>query len=217
MEKKNFVHRILSYIKALFLSGFFMILPIIVTVFILTFTYTFVARWLIPLRKIQPLYLQKIPGSEFILVTIFILAIGFLLKLFFIRPIIHWFENLINKIPIIRSIYSSSKILIDFFSTKKVGAEKRKVILIEFPKKGFFNIAFLLEPATNDFQKLIPEDKILSGQTYYKIFMPNSPNPMTGYFLVLPESEIIKTNMSFDEAIRAIVSAGLVTPESIKK
>lgn len=216
MKKPSFLYRIVSHLKSLFLSGLFMILPIIATVFIVTFTYAFIANWLAPLRRLQPPYLAKIPGFEFLIVTVFILIIGFLLKLFFITPIVHWFENLIKRIPVIRSIYTSSKILVNFFNVPDPKSKKRKVILIEFPRKGLFNIAFLLEPATDSFQKLIPPDKIVPGKTYYKVLMPNSPNPTSGYFLTVSEDEIIPTNLTFEEAIKAIVSCGLITPASLK-
>jgi len=216
MKNKNLFSRFLSYLKMLFWGGLFTILPIIATLFIITFTYSFLAAWLAPLRKIEPLYLRNIPGSEFILVTLAILIIGFLVRLVFIMPIVHWFEGLITKIPIIRAIYSSSKTLVTFFSAADSGDHKRKVILIEFPRKGLFNIAFLLEPATNNFQKLIPQEKLRPNEIYYKVFMPNSPNPTSGYFFIVPESDIVQTSMTFDEAIKAIVSGGLVTPESLK-
>lgn len=216
-KKESIFKRIISQIKSFFLHGLFTILPIVVTVFIISFTYTIVSQWLEPLRKIQPQFLQKIPASEFIVVTIFIMALGLLLKLFFITPIVHWFEGLITKIPFIRTVYSSSKTLVDFFNVPSKQYKTKKVVLIQFPKKGIFNIAFLLEPATDNFQKLIPEEMQEKDTIYYKIFMPNSPNPTTGYFFILPETEIIQTDMTFDEAIKAIVSCGLITPKSLKK
>jgi uncharacterized membrane protein len=161
--------------------------------------------------------LQKIPGSEFILVTLFILMLGFFLKVFFISPIVHWFENLIKKIPFIRNVYSASKALVNFFNVPERTSKKRKVILIEFPRRGLFNIAFLLESATDDFQNLIPKEKLIPGKKYFKVFMPNSPTPTSGYFLTLCEDEIIPTDITFEEAIKAIVSCGLITPESIRK
>lgn len=217
MKITKLVHSFFSHLKSLFLGGLFTILPIIFTAFIVTFTYSFIARWLQPLRTIEPLYLQKIPGSEFIIVTLSILLLGFLAKLVFITPIIHWFERMIKKIPIVRAIYTSSKTLVNFFSAPETKETKRKIVLIEFPRPGLFNLAILLEPATDNFQKLIPAEKLRPNTTYYKIFMPNSPNPTSGYFLILPENEITHTNLTFDEAIKAIVSGGLVTPESLKK
>ena len=217
MSDKNFLQKIISHIKTLFLQGLFTILPILLTVFIATFTYEFLSRWLAPLRQIEPLYLQKIPGSEFILVVLFLLLVGFLLKLFFISPIIHWGERLIEKIPFVRGVYSASKTLVDFFKIPDPASKARKVVLVEFPRKGLFNIAFLLEPATNNFAKLLPEHLKESGKTYYKIFMPNSPNPTSGYFIIANEDEIIHTDMTFEEAIKTVVSCGLITPESLKR
>ena len=135
MEIKKFIKSFLSHLKSLFLSGLFTILPIILTVFILTFTYEFIYKWLTPLHKIEPLIFKKIPGSEFIIVTILILFIGFLLKLVFVTPIIHKFEKIIKKIPFIRSIYSSSKTVVDFFNVSDIASRRRKVILVEFIDK----------------------------------------------------------------------------------
>lgn len=216
-KKKNIFRRFISYFKALFLRGLFTILPIILTIALISFTYDIIARWLRPLRNIQPSCFQRIPGTEFIIITLLLLIIGFLVRLFFIMPIVHWFENLITKIPFIRTVYSSSKTLVDFFNVPKKEYNKRKVILMQFPRKGFFNIAFLLGPAADNFQKVIPESEQKPGQNYYKVFMPNSPNPTTGYFFILSEDEIFPTDMTFDEAIKAVVSCGLITPRSIKK
>ena len=216
MKQKNLLQKIFSLIKSLFLSGLFTILPIIVTIFIIAFTYDFLTRWFKPLRLLEPTYFRQIPGSEFILVTLFILLIGILLKLFIITPIVHWFENLIARIPFIRTIYSSSKILIDFFNIPDPSKATRKVVLIEFPRKGLYNIAFLLEEATSSFQKVLPKKEQETGKIYYKLFMPNSPNPTSGYFLIMPEDEIHPTDMSFEEAIKTVVSCGLITPESLK-
>ena len=107
--------------------------------------------------------------------------------------------------------------MVDFFNVPAKEYKKRKDILFQFPRKRLFNIGFLLEPATDSFQKLIPKEMQEPGKTYYKVFMPNSPSPMTGYFLILSEDEIIHTDMTFDEAIKTIVSCGLITPDSLKR
>lgn len=181
------------------------------------FIYSTAARWLIPLRELEPRLLQKIPGSEFVIITIFIILAGLLVRLFILEPIIHWGERLINKIPFIRTVYKSSKILVDFFNVPDPTTVKRKVVLIEYPRKGSYNIAFLFESADDSFAKIIPEAHKQNGRKYFKVFMPNSPNPTSGYFFILPEDEIIHTNMSFEEAIRTVVSCGLITPESLKR
>ncbi len=217
MKTLNFLEKILSFIKSLFLNGLFTLLPITATIFFVHFTYTLLARWLEPLKKIEPLILQRIPGAEIIIVTIFILLIGIIVKLFVITPLIHKFERIINRIPLIRSVYSSVKKLVEFFYLSQTTAVNKKVVLIQYPKKGSYNIAFLLDSAESTFQKVLPKSEQESGKKFYKVFMPNSPNPTSGYFFILSEDEITHTNISFEEAIKTVVSCGLITPDSLLK
>ncbi|MCK4651388.1 DUF502 domain-containing protein [Candidatus Babeliales bacterium] len=213
MKILDIFENIFSFLKSLFLNGLFTILPITATIFFMHFTYNLLVGWLYPLKKMEPLFLQKIPGAEIIIVTLLILLIGALVKLLIITPIIHRIEKIIAKIPLIRTIYSSAKIVVNFFNIPDPTHTRKKVVLIQFPKKGYYNIAFLLESAQDNFKKLIPDDE----KKYVKIFMPNSPTPATGYFFILPEDEIIPTDITFEEAIQTIVSCGLITPETIKK
>jgi len=217
MKTLNFLEKILSFIKSLFLNGLFTLLPITATIFFVHFTYTLLARWLEPLKKMEPLILQKIPGAEIIIVTIFILLIGIIVKLFVITPLVHKFERIISRIPLIRSVYSSVKKLVEFFYLSKTTAVNKKVVLIQYPKKGSYNIAFLLDSAESTFQKVLPKSEQESGKKFYKVFMPNSPNPTSGYFFILSEDEITHTNISFEEAIKTVVSCGLITPDSLLK
>lgn len=215
--QNKYISSFLTHLRTFFFSGLFSVLPIIVTVFVVTFTYDMIARWLKPLKSIFPHFLQVIPGSEFILVILAIFVLGVILKVFFIKPLIHWFEQVIVRVPLIKTIYSSAKTLVDFFNLPTSSEEHRQVVLCEFPRKGLFTLGFVLEPATDNFQKLLPEQERIPGKVYYKIFIPHSPNPTVGYFLVLGEHEIIPTKMTFDEAIKAVVSCGLITPESLKQ
>ncbi|MCK4265325.1 DUF502 domain-containing protein [Candidatus Babeliales bacterium] len=216
MENKGFFSRLFSATKSLFLNGLFAILPFAATIFFITFAYNFMTRWLAPLRRLEPTILQQIPGSEFILFIIFIMLVGILLRFLIIHPIIHWGEKIIRKIPIINSVYSGAKTLVDFFNFPDATNVERKVVLIKYPKNEYYNIAFLLGTAANTFEPLIPEDQ-RKPEEYFKVFMPNTPNPSSGYFFILPKSELIETNISFEEAIKTIVSCGLIAPESLKR
>ena len=216
MKILDVIETILSEIKSLFFNGLFTILPLAATVFFINFSYTFLARWLKPLRDVEPYFLQNIPGAEIAIFIFFILLVGALVKFFIITPIIHRLEKIIAKIPLLRTIYSSFKTLTDFFNVPNLETTSQSVVLIQYPRKDSYNIAFLLDSAENDFKKLLPK-KETNGKKYYKIFMPNSPNPTSGYFFILPEEEIISTDITFEEAIKAVVSCGLITPETIKK
>ncbi len=216
MKLKQLLKGFLSFLKSIFLQGFFTLLPITATIFIMHFSYVLLAKWLTPLRSIEPQLLQKIPGSEFVLVMLFIFFIGVILKLFLLHPILHFFEGLIIRIPLVRTIYSAAKKLVEFFNVPEEIAKNRQVVLIEYPKAHYYNIAFLLGSARMDFQVLLQENGHAEEEEYVRVFMPNSPNPSSGYFFVMPKSKVVYTTITFEEAIKTIVSCGLIIPESLK-
>ena len=213
----SFLERIASLFKSLFLNGLFTLLPITATIFFVNFTYNLLAKWLEPLKRVEPIMLQKIPGTEIIIVTIFILLIGAIVRFFVIAPLVHKVEKLIARLPLIRSVYSSAKTLVEFFYLPKPTSVSKKVILMQYPQKGCYHLAFLLDTAENTYRKVVPKFEQDSDKKFYKVFMPNSPNPTSGYFFVLSEDDITYTDITFEEAIKAIVSCGLVTPESLTK
>lgn len=218
MKVSQIFHKIAHEFKTLFLSGLFTMIPIAATVFFLNFAYNFVQRIVDPVRLIEPSFLHRIPGVEFALVIIFILLLGVVLKVVIAKTCMHEFEKIINRVPFVRIIYSSSKILVNFFNMPKSDTIHKQVVLIPYPKKGQYHLAFLLESAADSYEKIIPDNfKDHPGEKFCKVFMPNSPNPTSGYFFIMPETEIIRTNISFEEALKTLVSCGLITPESIKE
>ena len=210
--------RTLSFIKTLFLSGLFTIIPLGLTLFFISFSYNFTYKLLTPLRLMAPGLLHGIPGIEFVMATVLIILIGALLKFFIIDALIGYFERIIIRIPLIRIVYSAARMLVKFFQMPGKEAINRRVILIQYPRAGNYHLAFLLESAADSYQKIVPEQwKNSPDQKFVKVFMPNSPNPTTGYFFILPEEEIVHTDITFEEAIKTLVSCGLITPESLKK
>lgn len=207
-----------AHVKSAFWGGLFTVIPLAATLFFVSFLYGFLKKHLLPLRLLEPVVLQKIPGSEFVLVMLVIIAIGVIVKVFVAHKIIHYSEQLINRIPLVRIVYSSSKILVDFFKMSGKATVQKRVVLIPYPRLGQFHIAFLLDSAEQTYQGIIPENfKHSPGEKYFKVFMPNSPNVTAGYFFIMPESEIIYTDISFEDAIKTLVSCGLMTPESLQK
>ena len=208
----------LSGLKSLFLSGLFTIIPIAATLFFISFMYNLIARIIKPIYDIEPGFLKAIPGFEFLLVMLFVLSLGVILKSFFVHSMVNYTEKLLARIPLIRIVYSSAKILVDFFKApSSAEAVKRQVVLIPYPKKSQYHIAFLLEDATNSYEKIIPDNaRTYPGEKYVKVFMPHSPNPTSGFFFIMSKDEIIHTDISFEEALKTLVSCGLITPESLK-
>jgi len=214
----NLIKKLISSIRSIFLSGLFTVIPIAVTVFSISFLYNFFSHHLSIIHRFEPRFLEKIPGSEFLIITILILTVGIIIKVFIVHKVINFFEDLIKRIPIIRIIYSSAKLLVDFFKKPDAQDVKRTVVLIPYPKDGQYHLAFLLGSADDSYEKILPDHMRKSlGERYFKVFMPNSPNPTSGYFFIMPESDIIHTDITFEEAVKTLVSCGLITPESLIK
>ena len=173
-----------SFLKSLFLSGLFTILPIAFTLFFINFLYNFTYRLIEPLHQMEPAFLLKIPGSEFILATILIILLGVALKVFIAHSMIRYFERVIAKIPLVRMVYSSVKTVVDFFQHPERTPKSHTVVLIHYPRKGNFHLAFLLESAEKDYQRLIPdEEKKAPNEKYFKVFMPKMGLKTEEYFI----------------------------------
>ncbi len=212
------LRRFLAGVKTVFLSGLFTIIPIAATLFFMNFLYNVMARILAPLHKVAPEVFTNIPGAEVALVMVLILLLGFVIKVFISHRVMHFLDSLVHRIPLVRIVYSAAKILVDFFKVSEDSlAFKRQVVLIPYPRKGQYHLAFLLESAEYTYERIIPETaKHYPGERFVKVFMPNSPNPTTGYFFIMPEDDIIRTDITFEEAIKTLVSCGLITPESMR-
>lgn len=176
--KPKKLHKILDEIKSIFLNGFFTLIPITVTLLLFKTTFKIVSGWIHPLHKIQPTCLQNIPYSEFILVILFIFFIGIILKFFILKRFIHFIEeSIFAKIPLLRSLYSGIKRLVNAL-TQKDQSSFQKVVLVEFPNSGTYSVGFLTGEVP---QYLSPtQDKI-----YYNIFVPHTPNPTSGFFVLV--------------------------------
>ncbi|MDC9714845.1 MAG: DUF502 domain-containing protein [Gammaproteobacteria bacterium] len=146
-----------------------------------------------------------IPGVGIILVLLVILFTGTLVNNFIGRKLLQLWENLLNKIPGFRNIYSALKQLSDTILSPSSNSFK-KALLIEYPRKGLWTIAF----QTGDYHGEI-EEKI--GQDIVNIYVPTTPNPTSGFFIMLPKNEVIELDMHVDEAFKLVISTGVVTPK----
>jgi len=200
------VKRLINYIWKLFLNGLLTILPIALTIAIFKITITFIVSWLEPLRKIVPPYLD-IPYGEVIVAILLTFLIGTILKIFVLRSIINTIESLLIKLPLVRPVYMGFKQLIRAFSGKDKITFK-KVVLVEFPRKGMFSLGFLTSELDH---KLAPTQET----HYYNIFIPTTPNPTSGYFIILPENDIHIINITRQEAMAMIISGGIIQPETV--
>jgi uncharacterized membrane protein len=122
------------------------------------------------------------------------------------KKFIDWGENIIDKIPVVRNIYKPTKQLVDSLVSNGMKNFNR-VVMIEFPRKGVYTIAFVTGHAGGEVKGRI-------GSDYINVYVPTTPNPTSGYFLIVSEREVINLDMTVEEAFRMIISIGLVVPET---
>lgn len=206
---QNPLKKITSYLKHLFLNGLLFLLPIAITFSLVNFCFNLVARWLIPLKRFHVPFLEIIPYYEVILGVGIIFAVGVFLKAFVLKSFIKFVEDIFAQIPLIRTVYFGAKQLIRAFSGQDKASFK-EVVFVEFPRTGVYSLGFLTSKVPQD---LAPS----SDETYFNIYIPTTPNPTTGYFVMIPKHQIKHTDLTRQEAMGLIISGGILQPARYAK
>jgi uncharacterized membrane protein len=147
-----------------------------------------------------------VPGLGILALIILVFAAGLFATNFMGRRIVKWWEQLLNRVPLVRGIYSTLKSMIDVLSFSE-HASYNRVVMIQFPKNGHYCIAFVTGVTKGEMQDLSQEPLI-------HVYVPTSPNPTSGYFLLVPEHEVTSVDISVEEAMKLIVSGGLCSPST---
>jgi uncharacterized membrane protein len=191
------------------IAGLLVWLPIVVTVLILKFLIDVVDRTLLLLPAMaQPEILIgfRVPGLGFLLSGAVLLLTGMVVTNLLGRNMVKVWEGLLARIPVVRAIYSASKQLTETLFSGS-GKSFRKVVLVRYPHPGMWTLAFL----TGDG---LAEAKRKTGRDLVNVFVPTTPNPTSGFFLMVPREDMIELDMPVDVGIKLILSAGAVVPES---
>ncbi len=196
-------------VKKLFISGLIFLLPITITFALFSFFFHLIKSWLIPLRKLEIPFLEAIPHYEILLIICFIFLIGTLLRLFILRPILQFVEDVFSRIPLIRVVYSGVKQLTHAFTSHDQMSFK-KIVIVEFPLKGIYSIGFLTSQVPH---QISPK----TDQEYVNIYIPTTPNPTTGFFVMVPEGAYTETDLTRQEATALIISGGILQPDRYVK
>ena len=197
------------FIFTYFLRGLLTLLPITLTIALLTLSFRMLKGWLRPIYNLEPEFLKAIPFSEFLLTFFVILFIGIILNIFILKSFWIMFEKFIGKIPLVRPIYAGIKQLVNAFNPQD-GDSIKYVVLIEFPRKGVYTIGFMtseISPALSPNPHLI----------YYNIFVPTTPNPTSGFYLIVAKEDTIILNLSRQEAMALIMSGGIIQPDRLNQ
>jgi len=198
----TFKRRRISFFAKLrnyFITGIVVLVPIGITLYLTKF-FISISSKLIPPGINPNNYLPfAIPGLEILLSIIFITFIGGLSLSFIGKKILQIFNDLLKKIPILRTIYSAIGQMTETLAPKS--GSKKSVVLIEYPRKGSWAVGFATKENKGEISKKTNTELV-------NVFVPTTPNPTSGFLLMFPKSEIVYLDMSFEEASKFIVSAG---------
>ena len=204
MSKREKKRSIFVKIRNYFIAGVVVLIPIGITVYLTIFIISISSK-ILP-KEINPNHYlpYNIPGVEIIISVILITLIGWLSLSFIGKKMLDIFNNILNKIPILRTIYSAiGQMTETFTSTDK---ERKNVVLVEYPRKGTWAVGFATK---ENFGEMSDKTK----KNLINVFVPTTPNPTSGFLLMFPKDEVIYLDLTFEEASKFIVSAGTINPK----
>ncbi len=197
----------MKHLRRYLVAGLLVWIPLGVTVFILRVLIGLMDRTLllIPAQYRPEEWLGfTVPGLGLILTLLVLLVTGLLAANIVGRSMVGLWESLLDRIPVVRSVYSAAKNFAEIVFSDS-GQSFKKVLLIEYPRKGVYSLAF--QTATN-----LGEVQGRTGEEMICTFVPTTPNPTSGYIIIVPKRDIIELDMEIDEALKMIISLGVVVP-----
>ena len=192
------MNRIIQKFRSKLFAGLATLLPLYLTFVVIKFLFTKLEEMSGPiLKKIN----LDIPGLGIILTILLVYILGLLVTNFLGKKIFDIGERLVKKVPIVNMIYTTLKQITDTFTKGSMDAFKGAVY-IEYPRKGLWTMAFISGESINK-----------DGVSFYHLFVPTTPNPTSGFFLMIPQSDTIKSGMSVENGLKTIISGGLLAPK----
>jgi uncharacterized membrane protein len=201
-----------------FITGLLIWIPIGITLWVLNFIVTTLdlSLSLLPVQW-QPLQVfgRNLPGMGALLTVLVIFITGVLAANFLGQRLVGLWESLLSRIPIVRTIYSSVKQVSDTLLSPQ-GNAFRKALLIEYPRRGSWTIGFLTGVPADEVRARVaaPAPGATDGPEMVSVYVPTTPNPTSGFFLMVRKDETIELDMSVDEALKYVVSMGVVVPSA---
>ena len=208
------------HLQSVFIGGFVVLIPLLVTLYILSFMYHFatgfsypVARWMLKSNifgRFGPIDTSRAAGYlapvlAVLLTAGFIYLIGVLSTFVIGRQILNGVDRFVENLPLLKGIYGTTKQVIGVFRQSGGGSGFQRVVLVEFPRHGLWTIAFVTNEITDT----------SCGEKYVTIFIPMTPNPTSGFFHMVREYEVRNTDWTVDQGIKIVLSGGLLAPSEL--
>jgi uncharacterized membrane protein len=192
----------LKTLGKIFISGFFTLLPVIITIWILTVLFSFADGILG--SYVKELTGRSIPGIGIIIILVASFLVGLISNYFLGKEFIHLSEEILNKLPIVNTIYASVKKVNEVLFLQKDKTITKRVCAVEYPRKGIWSLGFATGLGPSELSKK-------KRSKFTNVFIPNTPAPATGFTIVVPTKDIIFLNMSVEEALQLIISGGAMS------
>lgn len=193
-----------------FLTGLLIVLPVLATVYLFVSLFSFfdniLGRYI---SRMTIAYFDiRIPGLGLLVFIVLIFVTGFFATNFIGRRLLHYFENLWLKFPMVKKVYPAAKQITHFLFGQKTGGEIQKVVLVEYPSKGIYSLGFVTNQSDNEMREK-------TGKELLNILISSVPNPWSGFIVFVPRTDVIYLNMTVEEAVKIIVSGGVLNPKDL--
>jgi len=199
---------LLARLRTYFLTGIVVSAPVGITIWLIWLFVAFVDDTVVPLipdaYNPSDVIGVSVPGIGVIVVLLVVTIIGFLVTNFFGRFMIKLGENLVSRVPVVRTIYGVLKQIFDAVLAQSEGAF-REVILIEYPRKGIWVLGFVTSNTQGEIRRVMADEMV-------NVFLPTTPNPTSGFLLFVPRKDCITLNMTVEEGVKLVISGGIVSP-----
>jgi uncharacterized membrane protein len=208
MSPRSAFVRAQHFLRRNFVAGLLVLLPLVITFWII--------RWLIEVLEggvqLLPRFLRPdqllpmyVPGLGALVTLAMIVAVGFFVSTVISQRLTRYVNDLLLRIPVFRGIYSAVKRLVEAILHPQRDSFRR-VVLIEYPRRGMYTVALMTGVSEGEVQER-------TARRLLNVFVPTTPNPTSGYYVLVPESDIIPLSMTVEEAFKLVMSGGIVTPD----
>ncbi len=195
-------HGIGSWFRSRLVTGLLVAFPLAVTLFFARFLFNLLDRWSYPISSY--LFGRPVPGIGAALALILVFVLGMLSHSVVGRRLLRFGEKLVDRVPVVRAVYGGAREITRAFGSDSA-RNFRRVVMVPFPHADVRSIAFL----TGEFDL----ETVTGPQRVVTVFMPTTPNPTTGFYMMFPVAKVENVNLSVDEAMRLVISGGLLAPE----
>lgn len=202
IQKAATASRLVRHLRGKLLAGLLALIPLVATVLILRLVFNTLDGMVQPLVK--RIFDREIIGVGIGITVIAVYLMGVIATNFLGRAAIRYFESVVLRIPIARWVYRMAKQIVDTLSV--AGKASFRVVLVQWPSQGMYTIGFLTGSSVD-----------AEGRTYHNVLVPTTPTPQSGFLAIIPEDQVIFTDLSVEEGIKMVVSSGVLVPKELMK